>query len=184
MFAFRPLLRFAQRPCLPGIHIHAMPVFRPALIPTWRPCFARHLYSPGDHISTSALFRLTPCPHDARASPSAHVCLAFAFRPLLRFGRCPASPSAHANTMLMLRPAHMSTRHPYPSGVPDSSGAHAWPDVYAHLALMLRPVPMFAQRSCSPDVHVSPDAQGRSRRHIPYSDLRSQSPMTRIVQHA
>ena len=167
-----------------------MPIFRPALIPTWRPCFARHLYSPGDHISTSALFRLTPCPHDARALPGAHVCLAFAFRPLLRFGRCPASPSAHANTMLMLRPAHMSTRHPYPSGVPDSSGAHAWPDVYAHLALMLRPVPMFtrcprfARRSCSPGARVSPDAQGRSRRHIPYSDLRSQSPMTRIVQHA
>ena len=77
------------------------------------------------------------------------------------FDRCSASPGAHANTMLMLRLVHMSTRHPYPSGVPDSSGAHAWPDVYAHLALMLRPVPMFARRSCSPDGHVSPNAHAR-----------------------
>lgn len=36
--------------------------------------------------------------------------------------------------------------------------AHAWPDVYARLALMLRLVPMFARRPCSPDVHVSPNA--------------------------
>lgn len=109
-----------------------MPVFRPALIPTWRPCFARHLYSPGDHISTGAPFRLTPCPHDARASPSAHVCLAFAFRPLLRFARCSCQHDAHAS-----------------------------PGAYVHPALMLRPVPMFARLSCSPDGHVSPNAHAR-----------------------
>ena len=92
VFAFRPLLRFAQRPCLPGIHTHAMPVFRPALIPTWRPRFARHLYSPGGHISTGAPFRLTPCPHDARASPGA-PCFAWHSH----FGRCSASTGARVH---------------------------------------------------------------------------------------
>ena len=67
MFAFRPAPMPTRRPCLTGAP------FRPALIPTWRPCFARHLYSPGGHISTGAPFRLTPCPHDARTSPGAHA---------------------------------------------------------------------------------------------------------------
>lgn len=92
VFAFRPLLRFDRCPCLPGIHTHAMPVFRPALIPTWRPRFARHLYSPGGHISTGAPFRLTPCPHDARASPGA-PCFAWHSH----FGRCSASTGARVH---------------------------------------------------------------------------------------
>lgn len=104
---FRPLLRFDRCPCPSGIHTHAIPVFRPALIPTWRPCFARHLYSPGDHISTGAPFRLTPCPHDAPASPGAHVCLAFAFRPLLRFDRCPCPSGIHTHLASLIRQAPM-----------------------------------------------------------------------------
>ena len=149
------MLCFAQRPCLPGIHTHAMPVFRPALalrpalIPTWRPCFARHLYSPGGHISTGAPFRLTPCPHDARASPGAHVCLAFAFRPLLR--------------------CHWTNAHPMPM-----LAQRPW----FHLVFM------HTRRSCSPGAHAPPDARGRSQRHIPCTNFGNKSPMARNVQHA
>ena len=103
MFAFRPAPMPTRRPCLTGAP------FRPALIPTWRPCFARHLYSPGGHISTGAPFRLTPCPHDARTSPGAHACLAFAFRPLLRFDRCPCPPGAHAHPTSLFCQALMLT---------------------------------------------------------------------------
>ena len=53
-------------------------------------------------------------------------------------------PGIRISAAAPLRPVPVSIRHPYPSGVPDSSGAHAWPDVYAHLALVLRPVPMFS----------------------------------------
>lgn len=79
--------RFDRRPCLTGAP------FRPALIPTWRPCFARHLYSPGGHISTGAHVHLAPI-------PIRHPC--FVRRPCSPDGH--VSPNAHAHLVLMFRP--------------------------------------------------------------------------------
>lgn len=102
VFAFRPLLRFDRCPCLPGIHTYAMPVFRPALIPTWRPCFARWSY-------------FNQCPVSTGTMPTRCSC----------FARRPCLPGIRISAAAPLRPAPVSIRHPYPSGVPDSSGAQA-----------------------------------------------------------
>lgn len=73
--------------------------FRPALIPTWRPCFARHLYSPGGHISTGAHVHLAPipirhpcfvrrpCSPDGHISSNAHARLILMFHPILKRDR-------------------------------------------------------------------------------------------------
>lgn len=87
MFAFRPAPMPTRRPCLTGAP------FRPALIPTWRPCFARHLYSPGGHISTGAPFRPVPmstwrpCPSDIPVLSSAHAHLILMPHPILKGDR-------------------------------------------------------------------------------------------------
>lgn len=67
--------------------------FRPAPMPTRRPCFARHLYSPGGHISTGAHVHLAPI-------PIRHPC--FVRRPCSPDGH--VSPNAHAHLVLMFRP--------------------------------------------------------------------------------
>lgn len=110
-----------------------MPTFHPPPMRTWRPYL------------TGTPFRLAPMPTRYPCLPGAP------FRPVPRFGWHPRPPDAmlawHPWFHLVLIPARRSCM----ARCPCSSGARAC------LA------PMFARRSCSPDVHVSPNVHAHLR---------------------
>ena len=125
--------------------------FRLALMLTRCAC------SSGAHVSPVAHAHLAPILNRYSVSTGANA------HPVPMFAWCPVSTGAP------FRLAPTPTRCPcLPASLVSPGGsyplvAHAWPDVYARLALMLRPVPMFARRSCSPDVHVSPNVHAHLR---------------------
>ena len=148
--------RFAQHPCLPGVRISTVAPFRPAPMPTRHSHPRDARISTGTHTHLASAFRPAPifarwsyfnrCPVSTDTMPTRcsrfarrpMFCLAFAFRPLLRFDRCPCPSGTHTHLASLIRQALM-----------------------LGLMSMLTWRSCFARCPCSPDVHVSPDAHAR-----------------------
>ena len=132
--------------------------------------------------------RKEACPKTSRYQPAFRPM--FAFRPAPMPTRRPCLPGVHAHLTPMLNRRSVSTgththlasvfrsapifaRWSYFDRCPCPPGAHTHPTSLFCQAPMLARWSRFAQRACSPGAHVPPDAQGRSRRRIPYTDLRN-----------